>query len=90
MSAPSREDELRHALVETTAELTAVIDMAEQLAGAIGPLLALAGAWPVTERRRVSSIATTLQHWSIGARHQAGERARLRVLAEPEPDRSLF
>lgn len=90
MSAPSREEELRLALVETAAELGAVIDLAEDLAGKIGPLLALAEAWPIAERRRVSSTATTLQHWSIGARHQTGERARARLLAPEAPDRSLF
>lgn len=89
MSAPSREEELRLCLVETAAELAAVIDLAEQLGGHIVPLLSLLSDWPVAQRRQLSSTASTLRDWSIGARHQTGERARARLLAPEDPDRSL-
>jgi hypothetical protein len=90
VSAPSREDELAQLLVETTAELNAVIDLAEQLGGQIVPLLDLVKDWPLQQRRRLSTTAITLRDWSLGARHQTGERARARLLASEGPDRSLF
>lgn len=86
MARAGSEDELALALVQTAAELATVIDLAEQLAPHTRQLLGLCGDLPILERRRIRTLASTLEDWSIGARHQAGEHLRARLLAEQVDD----
>ena len=87
MSAPAtHEGALVVALTRCTRELTDVLEMGEDLAGAVVNALALGEDLSSSGRERLLAHANRLRTWHVGARHTGGIAERARVLAELRAD----